>query len=225
MAESRGDEDIGMSERVPYGSAYGVENLAAQKALEAAAIIALDKAMGALGYLYHHHAVARLAESHADAPARQVFDQLASRQDTDPIMVSSELPEMYKARYATFDFLKNWVLTVGVVGWKLAQPEPLPLTNVAEELAMHVLISNALMRFEEKGAEDPEAEEQLSDLYESAFEDNDFKLLYKLQDSDDLPDLDPTGQMGMTDLRLKSWFLPFGSAVDRGVPHPFLFDN
>jgi len=132
---------------------------------------------------------------------------------------------MYKARYSTFEFLKNWVVTVGAVGWKLAQPEPCPLTNVAEELAMHVLIGNALMRFEDQGSEDPGAEGQLSDLYESAFEDNDFKLLYKLEDSDDLPDLDPAGQLGLTDLRFKNWFLPFGSGVDRGVPIHFCLMN
>jgi len=220
-----GEETMSAAERVPFGSAYGLENLAAQEALEAAAIVVLDEAFGELGNLYHHHEIDSLADGHADATARQVFGRLASRQDMDPIMVSSELPEMYKARYATFDFLKNWALTVGIVGWKLAQPEARPLTNVAEELAMHVMTRNALMRFEDKGAENPEAEEQLSELYESAYEDNDFKLPYRLEDSDDLPDLDPAGQMGLTDLRFKNWFLPFGSGADRGVPHPFLLDS
>jgi hypothetical protein len=214
-----------MPEQVPYGSAYGLDNLAAQSALEASAIIVLDEAMEALGYLHHHHEVKGLSEGHADATASQVFARLASRQDIDPVMVSSDLPQIYKARYATFDFLKNWVVTVGIVGWKLAQLKPCPLTNVAEELAMHVLIKNALLRFEEQGSEDPEAEEQLGDLYESAFEDNDFKLLYRLDDSDDLPDLDPAGQLGLTDLRFKNWFLPFGSGVGRGIPHPFLSDK
>jgi hypothetical protein len=38
--------------------------------------------------------------------------------------VSSRLPEAYEARYAGFDFLKNWAVTLSVVGWKLAQPVP-----------------------------------------------------------------------------------------------------
>lgn len=213
------------AERVPFGSAYGLENLAAQEALETAAIVVLDEVLAELGDLHHHHEIDDLANNSADPTARQVFGRLASQERADPVMVSAELPAMYKARYATFDFLKNWALTVGIVGWKLAQPEARPLTNVAEELAMDVLIRHALMRFEDQGAENPEAEEQLSELYESAYEDNDFKLLYRLEDSDDLPDLDPEGQMGLTDLRFKNWFLPFGSGVDRGVTHPFLLDN
>lgn len=34
---------------MPYGSAYGVENIVAQQALEKAAIIALDEAISAFG--------------------------------------------------------------------------------------------------------------------------------------------------------------------------------
>ena len=205
-----------ISERVPYGSAYGLENLAAQKALEASAIVALDEAMGAFGELYFHHAVEDLGQNHAAANARQVFDDLASRQDVDPIMVSGKLPEAYKSGYASFGFLKDWVITLTVVGWKLAQPEPLPLTNVAEELALHVMIEDALTHFEDRLPENPEAEEQLRNLYETAFEDNDFELLYDGSRAEGQPDLGEG---------LERWFLPFGSGVDRGVPHPFLSDR
>jgi hypothetical protein len=56
-------------------------------------------------------------------------------------------------------------------------------------------------------------------------EDNDFLELCDLDDSDEIADLDSDGQLGMTDLRFKCWFEPFGSGVDRGVPHPIVLDS
>lgn len=69
------------------------------------------------------------------------------------------------------------------------------------------------------------ASKALHDLYEDAYEDNDFLELYSLDDSDEIADLDGDGQLGMTDLRFRFWFVPFGSGVDRGVPHPFVLDS
>lgn len=66
------------------------------------------------------------------------------------------------------------------------------------------------------------ASEALRDLYEAAYEDNDFLELYSLDDSDEITDLDADGHLGMTDLRFGFWFVPFGTGVDRGVPHPFV---
>ena len=209
---------------MPYGSAYGVENIVAQQALKKAAIIALDEATHAFAEFYEGEEARRLASNHADETAREVFARQA-RRPLEPEIVSDRLPGLYARRYASFDFLKNWAVTLTIVGWKLAQAEAHPLTNVGEELALHVLIQDALAFIEEDEPEGSEAREQLNALYESAFEDDDFLQLYELEDPDDLPDLDPTGQMGMTDLRFKAWFRPFGSGVDRGVPHPFLLDG
>ena len=215
---------MSVSEHVPYGSAYGVDHSVAQEALRDAAVIVLDEAFAALGEFWHHNEVESLANSHGDLGARRVFAQQASV-DSDPFIVSTRLPDVYRSRYGTFDFLKNWVVTLSVVGWKLAQPNPLPLTNVAEELATHVLIEHAMAKVEDREPPSPEALESLRDLYEGAFEDKDFLVLYRLEDSDDLPDLDPHNLMGMADMRFKNWFLPFGSGADRGVPHPFFFDE
>jgi hypothetical protein len=208
---------------VPYGSAYGLENLAAQSALRDAAVIALDEALCALGDVWHHHRVEDLAEHHADRNSRHVFGRQAQR-PAEAVMVSSQLPEAYEGRYASIDFLKNWVVTLSVVGWKLAQADPLPLTNVAEELALHIFIENAVARVSDVDPRHPEAAGPLRDLYDAAFEDTDFLMLFELEDSDDLGDLDPEKEMGLTDLRFKNWFTPFGSGTDRGVPHPFLLE-
>jgi hypothetical protein len=215
---------VSIDEHVPYGSAYGLENLAAQGALRDAAVVTLDHALVAFGEFWHHNEVEDLAESHADSDSRRVFGKQARRVDSAPFMVSSELPRAYEDRYARFDFLKNWVLTLSIVGWKLAQPEPHPLTNVAEELALHAMIENAIAYAVDGEPPHPEAEEPLRDLYNDAFEDTDFLVLFDLEDSDDLGDLDPEQQIGLTDLRFKNWFRPFGGGVDRGAAHPFLLE-
>jgi hypothetical protein len=112
-----------------------------------------------------------------------------------------------------------------MVGWKLAQSEPQPLTNLAEELALHTIIDDAITDLDQVEVDETTKEAAsvaLRDLYDDAFEDNDFLDLYGLEDSDEIADLDPHGMMGMSDLRFKNWFKPFGSGVDRGVPHPFV---
>lgn len=138
------------------------------------------------------------------------------------------MPEIYSSRYRTYVFLKNWIVALTVVGWKLAQQRAQPLSNVAEELALHLIIQDAIARLDmidSDVATQQVASEALRDLYEEAYEDNDFLELYSLDDSDEITDLDADGQLGMTDLRFKLWFVPFGSGVDRGVPHPFLLDT
>lgn len=216
-------EHMDVPEHVPYGSAYGVDNLAAQEALHASAIVVLDEALATLGDLWHQSTVKCLAESHRDSEARRVFTH-QSRIAADPFLVTSRLPDLYEGRYASLDFLKNWIVTLGAIGWKLAQPEPFPLTNVAEELAMHALIEDAIARVDDLEPSSPEAEASLRDLYDSAFEDNDFRVLFRSEDSEDLSNFDSQNLLGMTDLRFENWFRPFGSGVDRGVPHPFVLD-
>ena len=124
--------------------------------------------------------------------------------------------------------MKNWIVALTVVGWKLAQLEPQPLANMAEEFALHVIIDDAIADLDMVDADDATKEAAstaLRDLYDNAFEDNDFLELYDLEDSDEIGDLDPHGIMGMGDLRFKKWFKPFGSGVDRGVPHPFVLNT
>jgi hypothetical protein len=198
-------------ECVPYGSAYGLENLVAQNALRDAAAGAVDEALVAFGDFLADDRTAFANEGRHRVPSPDVS-----------MVVSGRLPAMYEDRYSSFGFLKSWVITLSTVGWKLAQAKTLPLTNVAEELAMHVLIEDALALLEIRSTGTPEAIAQLNDLYEGAFEDNDFFELYRVDFVEELSELDPHGHLGFTELRFESWFQPFGSGVSRGVPHPFL---
>ena len=216
------------NEVVPYGSAYGLDNHLAQGRLKHAAIVRLDHAMLALAELHLRSELRDVfAEQVHDADARAYLLRCAEGGDAELELAVGDLPEIYAQRYRTYDFLKNWIVTVTTVGWKLAQSERQPLTNLAEELALHVVIEDAIADLDMVDADDAATEAAsaaLRDLYDDAFEDNDFLALYGLDDSDEIADLDPHGMLGMGDLRLKHWFKPFGSGVDRGVPHPFVLD-
>jgi hypothetical protein len=217
------------SEVVPYGSAYGLDHAFAQERLKAGAIIALDHAFAAYREFATAYSIRDLAETHADPATRNALRGLRLVDAEDEILwVTEELPEIYKERYKTFGFLRNWIVTMTTVGWKLAQPKRYPLSNVAEELALHLIIQEALSGVELSEADQEvqeTASEALKDIYDYACEDTDFESLYELEDSDEIADLDPQKLMGLTELRFKHWFEPFGSGVDRGVPHPFVLDE
>jgi len=215
-------------EVVPYGSAYGLDYHLAQEALKHAAIVMLDHATLALAEL---HLTSELEDVYAehvrDRDARAYLLRCAQA-DSDQEWAVGNLPEIYSQRYRTYGFLKNWIITLTVVGWKLAQRQAQPLSNVAEELALHLIIQDAIAHLDMIDSYDATkraAAEALNDLYDRAYEDNDFLELYDLDDSDEIADLDPDGQLGLTDLRFRFWFRPFGSGVDRGVPHPFVLDS
>lgn len=214
-------------EVVPFGSAYGLDYQVAQEALKHAAIVRLDHAALALAEL---HLTRKLKDVYADhvhdRNSREYLIRCAQA-DSEQEWAVGDLPEIYSQRYRTYDFLKNWIVTLTVVGWKLAQRQAQPLSNVAEELALHLLIQDAIAHLDMIDSDEATmraASQALHDLYEDAYEDNDFLELYSLDDSDEIADLDADGQMGMTDLRFRFWFVPFGSGVDRGVPHPFVLD-
>jgi hypothetical protein len=217
------------NEVVPYGSAYGLMNHLAREALKSAAIVRLD------------HTALAFAEFNLTRELRDVFAEHVPGSEARAYLLRcaasgghlqelaiGDLPPIYAQRYLTHGFLKRWIVTVTIVGWKLGQAERHPLTNVAEELALHVLIEDAIASLELADVDDASREaasSALRDLYEDPYEDNDFLALYALRDSDEVQDLDPLGTMGTTDLRLREWFEPFGSGVDRGVPHPFVLDG
>lgn len=215
-------------EIVPYGSGYGLENLLAQEALKTGAIVRLDHAMLALAELHATSQLREVFSEHVRTAEDRAYLLRCAEADSEQEWAVGDLPSIYEPRYKTYDFLKNWVVTLTMVGWKLAQPEPRPPTNTAEEFGLHVTIQEALSGVElseASVADQQAASEALNDLYEAAFEDNDFLELYHLEDSDEIVDLDPAGTLGMTDLRFKNWFKPYGSGVDRGVPHPFVVDT
>lgn len=109
------------------------------------------------------------------------------------------------------------VLIVTVVGWKLFDPaHEHRLSCLAEELALHAIVSRAEAVLEE-GEEEPV---DFSPLECLAFEDMDFLTLFD-------PSLDgveetSTGKyLRMTNLKLREWFEPFNP--DRGdAVHPYV---
>lgn len=206
---------------VPFGSAYGLDNVAAQVALRLATVVVLDESFIAFADAHFDWTIQSITEEHTHAPTREALSRLASEPDASS--VTHRLPQIYRDRYLTYDFLKKWIATLSIVGWKLAQPTRLPLTNLAEELALHAYILDARAILELAEGTD-EAARSLSDLEEEAFEDQDFLVLFELEYPDDLPDVDPERVLGVTDLRFKHWFTPFGNGTDRGVPLPLLVD-
>ena len=215
-------------EVVPYGSAYGLDYHVAQEALKNAAIVRLDHATLALAELHLTSEIQGVCAEHVrDRDAIEYLSRCAQA-DSEQEWAIGDLPEIYSQRYRTYGFLKNWIVTLAVVGWKLAQRHAQPLSNVAEELALHLMIQDAIAHLDVIDSDDANkqaASEALHNLYDDAYEDNDFLELYSLDDSDEIADLDTDGQLGMTDLRFRFWFVPFGTGVDRGVPHPFVLDS
>ena len=102
-----------------------------------------------------------------------------------------------------------------------AQAKPHALSNVAEELALYVIIGDAKAHLEIQEIDDPAAIQALDDLMEDAYEDNDFLALW----DDDLPDPEVRIEMGFTPVELRHWFEPFSSPEHRGMPHPYLRED
>ena len=105
------------------------------------------------------------------------------------------LPRCYFPRYTPV-FAKQFLMTTGVVAWKLAQPQWHPLACIAEELAL-----NAIIRIAKTVLRDEGRQPNFSFFFDSAFEDLDFEML-----------LDPAwdGYADDTSLAIEEWFSPFG---------------
>lgn len=195
---------------VPYGKAYGVDNVRAQDALKTAAIIALDEALADI----ENVATGFHLEQTDPERYRRIKDAFY------PIHAADMLPECYEAKYNNLHFLKNWMVTLTTVGWKLAQAEPLPPSNVAEELAFYVIIQGARTHLEIHEIDDKAATQALSLLIEEALEDTDFLVLY----NDELPPAEIQAEFRFTPVEFEHWFEPFNTPEHRGVVHPFILD-
>jgi hypothetical protein len=133
------------------------------------------------------------------------------------------LPPRYLPKYTPL-FLKQFLICVVTVAWKLAQPEPMVLSCVAEELAGWAIINAARVQIELKreteGASEVSTEDAFADFIEVFFEDTD--CLFLFDDEYDGIDQSPVGQMfGLTPLSFEDWFKPFGSGPER-IVHPYV---
>jgi hypothetical protein len=127
------------------------------------------------------------------------------------------LPPRYLPKY-TPHFLKQFLVCIITVAWKLAQPEHHPLSSVAEELAAFALIQHSRVPIElEKGWD--AAERAFARFIDGYFEDTDFLFLFN--DELDGIDTSPVGQMvGILSLAFEDWFRPFSSEPSR-IAHPY----
>jgi hypothetical protein len=163
----------------------------------------------------------------------------------DKTMLRSYLPSRYLSHY-TPAFFKKFAVCVITVAWKLAQPNPLPLSSVAEELAAWAIINQAKVlleierdkealtaadnapttagseREQSEGSETGEGEdfERFMDCY---FDDQDFLFLF--MDGYDGVDSSEAGRIaGMTSLSFQDWFRPFSDEPER-IAHPYTWNE
>jgi len=145
------------------------------------------------------------------------FDECVSinaPKDVLDTVLGSHLPERYAYRY-TLLFYKKFAVCLMTVAWKLAQPEHLPLSSLAEELAVHAIIQEAMARLEmeeeedaeEKGAQE-EKQEPLGAFIDTYFEDTDFAILFEDR-YDGIDETEVAKVLGMSSLALVTGFCLF----------------
>jgi hypothetical protein len=135
----------------------------------------------------------------------QFLDDIVALQRGDHFAdtgMADHLPSTYCHRY---DLLvaKRFLACVYTVAWKLQSPDPQVLACVGEELALHALIQSAEAILESKGAS-----AGFDLLRETAFEDEDYALLFDPQ-WDGIEDSERGRRLGIANLRFDEWFKPF----------------
>jgi hypothetical protein len=141
-------------------------------------------------------------------------------EDVADTWMSIYLPERYLYRY-TPRFLRKFAVCLITVAWKLAQPQHMPLSSLAEELAAWTIVQEAKRHLED------ETDEKVEDAFDSFidiyFEDLDLEYLY----DDAFDGIDETAlaqQLGISSLAFKDWFTPFSDEPAR-TPHPFVVED
>ena len=147
-----------------------------------------------------------------------IFDEVNRVKTPEDIIdttIGDYLPERYLYRYTPL-FLRKFAVCIITVTWKLAQPQHIPLSSLAEELAAYTIIERAKIALKETEENKDEAFEEFIDEY---FEDIDFEYLY--DDSYDGIDETQLAQiMGISSLAFSDWFKPFSDEPSR-TPHPY----
>ena len=104
-----------------------------------------------------------------------LLEDLAALQRGDSFadtVMADYLPPKYLHRYDLL-FAKRFVACVYAAGWKLLSPDAQSLACVGEELALHALIQTAEVILDLNGTQ-----AEFGALYEAAFEDDDYALLF-----------------------------------------------
>jgi hypothetical protein len=125
--------------------------------------------------------------------------------------MATYLPSAYGFRYNLL-FAKRFLACVYTVAWKLYSPDPQALACVGEELALHALIQGAEAILDDKGTGT-----DFDSLRETAFEDEDYALLFDPQ-WDGIDQSAHGRRLGMASLRYDDWLIPFR---DEDPVHPY----
>jgi len=153
-----------------------------------------------------------------------IFDDLALVQEPGDVAQTTlveHLPTRYLPRYTPL-FCRKFAICIITVAWKLAQPDQLPLSSVAEELAAWTIINEAKSLIAEREGETA-AEQAFDTFVEEYFEDTD--VLFLFDDAYDGIDEGVVGQLvGMSSLAFDAWFRPFSNDPAR-TAHPYVLSD
>ena len=148
----------------------------------------------------------------------EAYSEVNGSESFEKSILSDYLPHRYLQKYTPL-FLKQFTVCVITVAWKFAQPQPLPFSSVAEELAALAIIRAAEVLIEEE--EDGEAiGEALETFLDVCLEDLDVEFLFD-DSSDGLDEAEVGKALGMASLAFPHWFQPF-SRDDSRIAHPYV---
>jgi|SRR5690348_5440522 len=153
----------------------------------------------------------------------EVFEDLKTIEDPKDLVdtaLGDCLPERYLYRYTPL-FFKQFVVCIITVAWKLAQPEHMPLSSLAEELAAWALVRKAqtLIEMGEEGGQT--SDDPFGSFIDAFFEDLDFAYLFdEAYDGID-KEAELAQVLGMSSLSLQDWFKPFSDEPSR-IAHPYV---
>lgn len=168
----------------------------------------------------HLYDVAEMLEDYVAEDMRHVAAMLTREPDLNVWehlnWLQDHLPPMYAASY-DYHFLRDFHITLVTVIYKLGGPWT-GLSTVLEQLAMRAILRAAESEAVVKGDEGEDVSDiDVSDLWDIAFEDIDFGILYE-PELDGLQDSEIGKQMGMVNLDRREWFNPLDLAIT--PPHP-----
>jgi hypothetical protein len=153
-----------------------------------------------------------------------IFDEVNSVESPEDIAettIGDYLPERYLYKYTPL-FLRKFAVCIITVAWKLAQPQHIPLSSLAEELAARTILERAKVVLEMEGSQfnSDEAFEAFIDDY---FEDTDFEYLFDNY-YDGIDETKLAQIMGISPLHFNDWFKPFSDEPSR-TPHPYTSED
>ncbi len=162
-------------------------------------------------------------QSSCDMLIDSIFDDLQNVEKPEDVvhtMLGIYLPERYLYKYTPL-FLKKFAVCVITVAWKLAQPEHMKLSSLAEELAAWVIIQEAKRQLEEES--DAQVENAFDAFIDAYFEDTDLEYLYDDR-YDGIEETELAQVMDISGLAFKDWFSPF-SDEPSCTPHPYVLEE